>query len=128
MQSSPRSCARRQRGIAALAVTVLIFFVMVLGVAYVNRNLVFEHRGAVNQYRVTQSFAAHAGCGNRSDHRTVEPRRGHERRGGGVVGEVLLAKRHGGRIGGGQAIAVEGARVVEHGQRPLETRLGRGER
>jgi hypothetical protein len=52
----------RQHGIAALAVTVLLFFAMVLGVAYVNRNLVFEHRGATNQYRATQAFeAAEAG-------------------------------------------------------------------
>ena len=62
MKLAARGHRGRQRGIAALAVTVLVFFVMVLGVAYVNRNLVFEHRTATNQYRATQAFeAAEAG-------------------------------------------------------------------
>src|SRR5688572_25736445 len=52
----------RQHGVAALAVTMLLFFVMVLGVAFVNRNLVFEQRASANQYRSTQAFeAAEAG-------------------------------------------------------------------
>ena len=51
-----------QNGVAALAVTMLLFFVMVLGVAFVNRNLVFEQRASANQYRSTQAFeAAEAG-------------------------------------------------------------------
>ncbi|MEO6746653.1 MAG: PilX N-terminal domain-containing pilus assembly protein [Caldimonas sp.] len=51
-----------QHGVAALAVTMLLFFVMVLGVAFVNRNLVFEQRASANQYRSTQAFeAAEAG-------------------------------------------------------------------
>ena len=54
--------ASRQTGVAALAVTMLLFFVMVLGVAFVNRNLVFEQRASANQYRSTQAFeAAEAG-------------------------------------------------------------------
>jgi len=52
----------RQHGVAALAVTMLLFFVMVLGIAFVNRNLVFEQRASANQYRSTQAFeAAEAG-------------------------------------------------------------------
>jgi len=52
----------RQHGVAALAVTMLLFFVMMLGVAFVNRNLVFEQRASANQYRSTQAFeAAEAG-------------------------------------------------------------------
>ena len=51
-----------QRGVAALAVTMLLVFVMLLGVGFVNRNLVFEQRASVNQYRSTQAFeAAEAG-------------------------------------------------------------------
>jgi Tfp pilus assembly protein PilX len=54
--------ASRQNGVAALAVTMILFFVMVLGVAFVNRNLVFEQRASANQYRSTQAFeAAEAG-------------------------------------------------------------------
>ena len=51
-----------QRGVAALAVTMLLVFVMLLGVGFVNRNLVFEQRASVSQYRSTQAFeAAEAG-------------------------------------------------------------------
>ena len=54
--------ARAQRGAAALIVTLLLFFAMVLGAAYVNRNLVFEQRIATNQVRSTLAFeAAEAG-------------------------------------------------------------------
>jgi hypothetical protein len=66
-QTSPGSAmaarsASRQHGVAALAVTMLLFFVMVLGVAFVNRNVVFEQRASANQYRSTQAFeAAEAG-------------------------------------------------------------------
>ena len=56
------AASARQHGVAALAVTMLLFFVMVLGVAFVNRNLVFEQRASANQYRSTQAFeAAEAG-------------------------------------------------------------------
>lgn len=52
----------RQRGAAALAVTLVLFFVMTLVAAYANRNHVFEQRASANQYRATQAFeAAEAG-------------------------------------------------------------------
>jgi PilX N-terminal len=51
-----------QRGAAALIVTMVLFFAMLLAAAFVNRNLVFEQRTATNQYRSTQAFeAAEAG-------------------------------------------------------------------
>lgn len=57
------SGARPQRGAAALVVTSLLFFVMVLVTLFVNRNLVFEQRASANQYRATQAFeAAEAGA------------------------------------------------------------------
>lgn len=56
-------CTRRQRGAAALIVTTLLFFAMVLVTLFVNRNLVFEQRASANQYRATQAFeAAEAGA------------------------------------------------------------------
>jgi Tfp pilus assembly protein PilX len=55
--------ARRQRGAAALVVTTLLFFAMVMVTLFVNRNLVFEQRASANQYRATQAFeAAEAGA------------------------------------------------------------------
>jgi hypothetical protein len=55
--------SHRQRGAAALVVTTLLFFVMVLVTLFVNRNLVFEQRASANQYRATQAFeAAEAGA------------------------------------------------------------------
>jgi hypothetical protein len=54
--------SRPQRGVAALALTMILFFAMVLGIGFVNRNLVFEQRASANQYRSTQAFeAAEAG-------------------------------------------------------------------
>ena len=53
---------RRQRGAAALIVTMVLFFAMLLAAAYANRNLVFEQRSSANQYRSTLAFeAAEAG-------------------------------------------------------------------
>ena len=53
---------RRQRGVATLVITVLLFFTMLLASVYLNRNLVFEQRSSANQYRATQAFeAAEAG-------------------------------------------------------------------
>ncbi len=55
--------ARQQRGAAALVVTTLLIFAMVLVTLFVNRNLVFEQRASANQYRSTQAFeAAEAGA------------------------------------------------------------------
>jgi Tfp pilus assembly protein PilX len=51
-----------QRGVAALVVTMGLFFAMLLVAAFANRNLVFEQRSSANQYRATQAFeAAEAG-------------------------------------------------------------------
>lgn len=49
--------ARRaaSRGVAALIVVMVLFFVVSLVAAYTNRNLVFEQRTSANQYRSTQS-------------------------------------------------------------------------
>ncbi len=52
----------RQRGAAALAVTLLLLFVLSLVVGFASRNLVFEQRSSANQARSTQAFeAAEAG-------------------------------------------------------------------
>ncbi|MDZ7589496.1 MAG: PilX N-terminal domain-containing pilus assembly protein [Rubrivivax sp.] len=52
----------RQRGAASLVVVMVLFFVMALVAAYTSRNLIFEQRTSVNQYRATQAFeAAEAG-------------------------------------------------------------------
>ena len=51
-----------QRGAAALAVTLLLFMVLTLVLAFANRHLVFEQRTAINQVRAAQAFeAAQAG-------------------------------------------------------------------
>lgn len=44
------------RGVAALIVVMVLFFVVSLVAAYTNRNLVFEQRTSANQYRSTQSL------------------------------------------------------------------------
>jgi PilX N-terminal len=52
----------RQRGAAALAVTLLLLFTLTLVVGFAGRNLVFEQRSSANQARSTQAFeAAEAG-------------------------------------------------------------------
>jgi len=54
--------ANRQRGVAALAVTLVLFFAMCLMAAYAHRGLLFEQRASANQYRAAQAFeAAEAG-------------------------------------------------------------------
>ena len=56
------SSARRQRGVAALLVTTLLCFTMLLVVAYANRNIVVEVRASANQVRAAQAReAAEAG-------------------------------------------------------------------
>jgi hypothetical protein len=51
-----------QRGAAALAVTLLLLFVMALAVGLAHRNLLFEQRSSANQLRSTRAFeAAEAG-------------------------------------------------------------------
>ena len=57
-----RGSIRRQRGAAALAVTTLLVFAMLIIVAVANRNVIVDVRASANQYRSTQSFeAAEAG-------------------------------------------------------------------
>jgi PilX N-terminal len=48
----------RQRGVAALTVVMVLFFVMALLAAYTNRNLVFEQRISANSYRATRALEA----------------------------------------------------------------------
>jgi PilX N-terminal len=56
------AAAQPQRGVAALVVTMTLFFAMLLVAVFANRNLVFEQRASANQYRATQAFeAAEAG-------------------------------------------------------------------
>ncbi len=47
-----------QRGVAALTVVMVLFFVMALVAAYTNRNLVFEQRISANSYRATRALEA----------------------------------------------------------------------
>jgi PilX N-terminal len=46
----------RQSGAAALAVVMVLFFIISMVAAYTARNLVFEQRTSVNQYRSTQAL------------------------------------------------------------------------
>ncbi len=56
------AAARGQAGAASLIVVLVLFFLMSLVAAYTSRNLIFEQRTSVNQYRSTQAFeAAEAG-------------------------------------------------------------------
>jgi len=51
-----------QRGAATLIVVMVLFFIMSLVAAYTSRNLIFEQRTSVNQYRAMQAHeAAEAG-------------------------------------------------------------------
>jgi PilX N-terminal len=62
MQHPSSFTANRERGAAALIVTLVMFLAMALVAIFVNRNLVFEQRSAANQVRSTQAFeAAEAG-------------------------------------------------------------------
>ncbi len=48
----------KPRGVAALTVVMVLFFVMALVAAYTNRNLVFEQRISANSYRATRALEA----------------------------------------------------------------------
>ncbi len=50
--------ARRRRGVAALTVVMILFFIMALVAAYTNRNLLFEQRISANGYRATRALEA----------------------------------------------------------------------
>jgi len=56
MKRRTRPDRQHQRGLAALAVVLLLFFVVSLVAAYTSRNLIFEQRTGVNQYRATQAM------------------------------------------------------------------------
>jgi Tfp pilus assembly protein PilX len=59
---NPSTSHSRQRGSAALIVTLMLFLAMALAAFAVNRHLVFEQRTSANQARATQAFeAAEAG-------------------------------------------------------------------
>lgn len=47
---------RRQRGAAALTVSIVLLIVMSLMAFFVNRGMVFEQRTSANQYRATRAF------------------------------------------------------------------------
>jgi PilX N-terminal len=47
---------RRQRGAAALAVSIVLLVVMTLVGFFVNRGMIFEQRTSANQYRATKAF------------------------------------------------------------------------
>ena len=49
---------QRQRGVAALVVTLLLFAAMCLVAAYAHRGVLFEQRASANQYRAAQAFEA----------------------------------------------------------------------
>ena len=53
---SRTSAATRQRGAATLVVVLMLFFVIALVSAYTSRNLIFEQRTSVNQYRSSMAF------------------------------------------------------------------------
>ena len=54
-RTAPRHPAR-QRGAAALVVSMLLLFGMTLIAFFVNRGMIFEQRTSANQYRSTKAF------------------------------------------------------------------------
>lgn len=54
-RSRSPAAGTRQGGAASLIVVMILFFVMALVAAYTNRNLIFEARTSINQYRSTQA-------------------------------------------------------------------------
>jgi PilX N-terminal len=53
---SSLTLARPRRGAAALAVSIVLLFVMTLIGFFVNRGMIFEQRTSANQYRATKAF------------------------------------------------------------------------
>ena len=47
-----------QRGVATLAVVMVLFFIIALTAAYTSRNMIFEQKTSANQYRSTLAFEA----------------------------------------------------------------------
>ena len=61
-QSAPKPAPQPRRGVAALTVVMVLFFIMALVAAYTNRNLIFEQRISANSYRLARAAdAAEAG-------------------------------------------------------------------
>lgn len=58
MSSTLRPIFTRVRGMATLAVVMILFFVLAMVAAYTNRNLVFEQRTSANSYRSAQALTA----------------------------------------------------------------------
>ncbi len=56
--ASRRGPRQRSRGVAALTVVMILFFVMALVAAYTNRNLMFEQRISANSYRANRALEA----------------------------------------------------------------------
>lgn len=56
LRSPASTAARRERGVAALVVVMVLFFVVSLVAAYTNRNLIFEQRTSANMSRSAQTF------------------------------------------------------------------------
>lgn len=54
----PQNPARAQRGIGAVVVVMVLFFVVSLMAAYTSRNLIFEQKTSANQARNTLAFEA----------------------------------------------------------------------
>lgn len=62
LRQSSRRAQRQPRGAASLIVVMVLFFLLSLVAAYTGRNLIFEQRTSVNQFRAVQAFeAAEAG-------------------------------------------------------------------
>lgn len=58
MPTRPPLLLAPRRGIAALTVVMILFFVMAMVAAYTNRNLVFEQRISANSYRANRALEA----------------------------------------------------------------------
>ena len=62
MRRLQRPLHRKQRGVGALVVVMVLFFIMSMVAAYSSRNMIFEQRTSANNARSTQAFeAAEAG-------------------------------------------------------------------
>lgn len=57
-RTAPLTRRRGERGVAALTVVMVLFFVMAMVAAYTNRNLLFEQRISANSYRATRALEA----------------------------------------------------------------------
>ena len=58
MSQRPTAPLRRERGVATLIVVMVLFFVVSLVAAYTNRNLLYEQRMSINNFRATAAMSA----------------------------------------------------------------------